>query len=94
MRDHHHKPDTTRCGCGVFYGFGRHHSDGFRRLNTLMLHQGLRQHSPTPQGAAVVARWLVVLHGDDGGSGVVMVVGVWCHGGDDGVATTEESGGW
>nr|GEW66043.1 retrovirus-related Pol polyprotein from transposon TNT 1-94 [Tanacetum cinerariifolium] len=55
MGDHHHKPDTTRCGCGVFYGFSRHHSGGFRRLTTLMLHQGLRHHSPTPQGAAVVA---------------------------------------
>nr|GEX61356.1 putative reverse transcriptase domain-containing protein [Tanacetum cinerariifolium] len=55
LGDHHHKPDTTRCSCGVFYGFGRHHSGGFRRLTTPMLHQGLRHHSPTPQGAAVVA---------------------------------------
>nr|GEW79891.1 hypothetical protein [Tanacetum cinerariifolium] len=55
MGDRHHKPDTIRCGCGVFYGFGRHHSGGFRRLTTPMLHQGLRHHSPTPQGEAVVA---------------------------------------
>nr|GFA70005.1 hypothetical protein [Tanacetum cinerariifolium] len=48
MGDHHHKPDTTRCGCGV-------HRGDFRLLTTPTLHQGLRHHSPTPQGAAVVA---------------------------------------
>ncbi|GJY16827.1 hypothetical protein Tco_0387249 [Tanacetum coccineum] len=52
---HHHKPDTTRCGCGGFYGFGSHYSGGFRWLTTPRHHLGLRHHSPTPQGAAVVA---------------------------------------
>nr|GEY37243.1 hypothetical protein [Tanacetum cinerariifolium] len=52
--DHHYKSDTTRCGCGVFYGFGRHHSGGFRWLTTVRHPKGLRHHSSTPQGAVVV----------------------------------------
>nr|GEU51633.1 hypothetical protein [Tanacetum cinerariifolium] len=41
--------------CGGCCGFGRHHRGSFKRLATLRLQQGLRHHSLTPQGAAVVA---------------------------------------
>nr|GEW79193.1 hypothetical protein [Tanacetum cinerariifolium] len=48
-------PTPPWCGCGGCYGFGRYHRGGFRRLTTPMIHWGLRHHSPTPHGAAVLA---------------------------------------
>nr|GEW65648.1 hypothetical protein [Tanacetum cinerariifolium] len=48
-------PTPLWCGCGGHNMFGRHHSGGFRRLTTSRHYLGLRHHSPTPQGAVVVA---------------------------------------
>ncbi|GKB14807.1 hypothetical protein Tco_0848730 [Tanacetum coccineum] len=51
-------PDTTRCGCGGYGGhsrLGRRHSGDVKRLSTARHPEGLRRHSPTPHGAAVVA---------------------------------------
>ncbi|GKA32070.1 hypothetical protein Tco_0718437 [Tanacetum coccineum] len=50
-------PIPPWCGCGGCGGYsrlGRHHSDGINRLSAARHPEGLRRHSPTPHGAAVV----------------------------------------
>ncbi|GJY85882.1 reverse transcriptase domain-containing protein [Tanacetum coccineum] len=49
------QPDTTRCGCGGCHAVRPPPRGGVWRRTTLRYHLGLRHHSPTPQGAAVVA---------------------------------------
>ncbi|GKA14636.1 copia protein [Tanacetum coccineum] len=70
---------------------GRRHSGDVKRLSTARHPEGLRRHSPTPHGAAVIrgevvvhARWWQRLgDGDDGGSAdgrsreVVVLGGLW-----------------
>ncbi|GJV76493.1 putative reverse transcriptase domain-containing protein [Tanacetum coccineum] len=51
-------PTPPWCGCGGCGGrsrLGRRHSGGAKRLSTARHPEGLRRHSPTPHGAAVVA---------------------------------------
>ncbi|GJZ47930.1 RNA-directed DNA polymerase, eukaryota, reverse transcriptase zinc-binding domain protein, partial [Tanacetum coccineum] len=63
------QPDTTRCGCGGCHAVRPPPRGGARRRTTLSHHLGLRHHSPTPQGAAVVAVPSSDRH-HDGGEGV------------------------
>ncbi|GJR60083.1 reverse transcriptase domain-containing protein [Tanacetum coccineum] len=61
-------PTPPWCGCGGCGGrsrLGRRHSGGVKQLSTARHPEGLRRHSPTPYGAAVVAWW------SGGGSAVV-----------------------
>ncbi|GJV38988.1 hypothetical protein Tco_1417428 [Tanacetum coccineum] len=51
-------PTPPWCGCGGCGGrsrLGRRHSGGVKQLSTARHPEGLRRHSPTPHGAAVVA---------------------------------------
>nr|GEZ38750.1 hypothetical protein [Tanacetum cinerariifolium] len=51
-------PTPPWCGCGGCCGhnrLGRRHSDGVKQLSSARHPYGLRRHSPTPHGAAVVA---------------------------------------
>ncbi|GJY11759.1 hypothetical protein Tco_0381068 [Tanacetum coccineum] len=58
-------PTPPWCGCGGRSRLCRRHSGGVKQLSTARHPKGLRRHSPTPHGAAVVAWW------SGGGSAVV-----------------------
>ncbi|GJW47278.1 hypothetical protein Tco_0078924 [Tanacetum coccineum] len=48
-------PTPLWCGCGGHSRLGRRHSGDAKRLSTARHPEGLRRHSPTPHGVAVVA---------------------------------------
>ncbi|GJS36460.1 hypothetical protein Tco_0534842 [Tanacetum coccineum] len=95
-------PDTTRCGCGGYGGhnrLGRYHSSDVKWLSTARHPEGLRRHSPTPHGAAMVAVPSSDRHHDGGGSVVVVGDGLvaWrgcrrlCRGGGGGTRSMMEN---
>ncbi|GJW12886.1 hypothetical protein Tco_1578713 [Tanacetum coccineum] len=62
-------PTPPWCGCGGCGGhswLGRRHSGDVNRLSAARHPEGLRRHSPTPHGAAVVAVPLSDRHHDGG----------------------------